>query len=343
MKVLFIPSSGTKGSGETLNAFQIFAFLKKKYPSLESKIFLHELSPFIESSPISVITAINTPTRCDDKVIPLIEQFKPNITFFLGAGSKKQIKISKCIGSINIFISFSENLRNRGLRLGRIQHIDLHIVDQYHFLLENLTFLEKIKTYVWEKAKPKYWGPIFNLPTESDIQKTLSKYNLKSSEFILVSVGSGAECDLNGENYSTLIFNSLKNAGLKYPIIQSFGKAYPNDLPKSTEKHFCMNYFEPSEFICLMKTAKLIVTNGGGSLLQAISLNKTSLTCPMVDDQFKRVKICASLNLTEQYEPTNITEQINKNLNTPASENPVENLNPSALNRLNAFIEKVLE
>ena len=341
MKVLFVPSSGTKGSGETLNAFQIYQFLKFHFENLESIIFLHEASNFIEESPIPVIKVKDTPTRCNTEILPFFQKLKPDITFFIGAGSKQQIRESKQNGAINIFISFSDNLRSRGLKFGRIQHIDLHLVDQYEFMLNKLSNFEKIKCFLWKKATPKYWGPIFNKPSKEKITATLVKYNLQINKFILVSTGSGAESDSKGLNFSESIYQALKNQNFSDQVIQSFGKAYPHIIPESSTNYSCINYLQPDEFICLMISAKIVVTNGGGSLIQAISLQKKSLSCPMVDDQFPRVEICGKLGLTTEYSPFNILEKINalKDENKEHS-SLIKIPNVDALKLLGDFINK---
>lgn len=305
MRVLFIPSSGPKGSGETLHSFNIASELAKKINNLQQKIILSQNSPFIDLSPISVETTPSTPTNHTELVNELIDQFTPNITFFIGAGNRKQHRQCQKVKSKIIYISHSQVTRTRGLRLGRIQYISHHFVDQYDFLLPKLNWLEKIKTLLFPNASPEYIGPIQKPVTINHQNKVFEKFNLENKRYLLVTTGSGAEQDSFGNFYSRTVFDALKEANIssKLKVIQIFGKAYPKPIPKSTDNFQCTPFISPDEFSYILSGSAFALVNGGGTLLESIALGIPTISIAIVGDQIPRVKICSQNKLTVECEP----------------------------------------
>ncbi|MBO1927650.1 hypothetical protein J3998_08680 [Thiomicrorhabdus sp. 6S2-11] len=305
IKVLLIPSSGEKGSGETLNAIQIINFLSERVENISFHIALHKNSPFIKNFDCDVILTEKTPTDSDEILIPETRKIKPNFSFFIGAGSSKLFRASKKTGSFNIFISYSKEMRARGLKLNRIMNIDFHLVDQYESSLPKLRLSERIKCLFFNKSKPHYLGPIFQTCSLIKKNNTLKKYNLTAGNYILVSLGSGGDKNQNNQYYNEIIHENLCKLKEKNQIkvLHIFGKAFPLKIPEGNNDHICIDFMTPNEFICLLESAKFAIINGGGTLSQAISLNTPTLSCAITPDQPDRVNAFENMGLTKSFIP----------------------------------------
>jgi hypothetical protein len=352
MKFLFIPASSPSGSGEIIHAFNIINELKKNIKKSEFMIVLSKNSAFIEKCNTPYFLTDSTPTNHTCEVNNLIEEYVPDFTFFIGAGNSKQFKESQKSGAITIYISFSREIRERGLRFGRINRIDYHLVEQFDFLLPKLSILEHLKLFIWPKAKPTYIGPITPSRNPNISEQLLSELHLKSKEYIICTTGSGRVMHGIDENFNVHIYQALSHISKKYnlKVVHFFGQSYPDEIPSNTENYICMRFIEPEGLLAILENAKFGVLNGGVALQQAISVKLPTLSFPLMPDHSHRIQVLSQKNLTISCEPNYQslisgfeqllnTPQINQNLHDFKSINGVD----AILNIVKSKIQTIKE
>lgn len=297
-KILFIPVSSKKGIGEYMRSTIIATFLVEQNPNVDIHFILNENAPYINDCKFNVHLVPNTPTKCTESVKRIIHEIKPQVVLFDASGRSEQFKYAKTLGARVAFISQHPIKRAKGLSLRRIAYIDKHWVSQPEFTMTNLTIWQQVKLKIFNKPHPEYLGTLY-MPLTEDIKiSTLQSYNVTANEYILINAGSGGH-KLNGKPAVDMFADIARYIEDTYQLktLVVYGASYPQPIPMPTSMNLPIKSLSNSEFMALLSGAKAAMLSGGGSILQAISLQIPSVAVPVAKDQPNRIEGCVNKKL----------------------------------------------
>lgn len=303
--VLFIPVSSQKGIGEYMRSTIIASHLQSTYPDLNIEFVLNENAPYVSSCAFKTHLVPQSPTRCVEQVNNIINAVKPKVVVFDASGRAQQFKFASEQGAKVVFLSQHARKRAKGLSLGKIRYTSSHLVAQPSFTMPDLTWWQKAKLWLFNKPNPTHLGCVFLPSSHEEETAVLSQYDLTSKNYILLSAGSGGhklEQDWAADGFAKVASHLADK--YKKTCLVIYGASYPNPVPESQGQVINIHAIENSAYIALLKHAQVAVLSGGGSLLQAISLQVPSVSTSVAKDQPHRIAACADLRLTLAAEPT---------------------------------------
>jgi len=302
--ILFIPVSSTKGVGEYTRSAILAETIQQQIENAEIHFILNKHAQYAHSCPFNVHLSNHSATKDTPKVKSVIKEIRPDLVIFDCAGRSHQFAYAKSLGAKVIFISQHKRKRSRGLKTTRLLNTDLHWVVQPQYVIPALSSLAKLKLKLLGKNPPKCIGPILPQIDPNITAKTLTSYQLNSSEFFLFGAGSGGH-----EKDGTLIADIFYQAAADFfrqtniPTVMVFGPNYPNALPEN-KLITCLKYIPSTEFVVLLNEARGRVVGAGDTLLQAIELQKPSVAAVVSKDQPARLSICSSQGLVIEADAT---------------------------------------
>ncbi|MEI8705826.1 glycosyltransferase family 1 protein [Pseudoalteromonas sp. B62] len=307
-RLLFIPVSSPEGIGEYMRSLLLAQSLQDElHASIDIHFILNKHAAYAKSCPFETTLLDHSATKELDYVCDVIEKFKPNVVIFDCAGRAGHMKAAKKVGAKVVFISQHTKKRAKGLKLNRINLIDVHWVVQPDYCIEPLTWAENAKLDIFPLVRPRNVGPFVAFASNEQKQQMLSRYSLELKNYFIVNAGSGGHT-LNGQNCADIYFEAAlkiaKQTGLRGVVV--FGQNYSKTIP-SSDSILCIKSLQNTEFLALMSQAKVALLSGGDTLLQAIAVHTPAVACAISKDQNARLDHCintgvvlkANLNIDE--------------------------------------------
>lgn len=290
--ILFVPVSSPSGIGEYIRSLIIAKALLTRWPKINIHFILNEEVEYISSCPYQVHTCKGSPTKDVQNVNAIVKRLSPELVIFDASGRASQFKQAKLLGAKVAFISQHNKKRNRGLKLNRLLHTDIHWVVQPDYCMKKLSFWQQRKLSLFNKKAPQNIGPVFELPPLDKQLELLDDYSLSAGEYIIVNAGSGGHI-IDGELAADIFYQAAKAIykETKANIVVVFGSNYPNEIPQDNDV-LCLGSLSNSEFVSLINQAKTCMLSAGDTLLQAISLGKVCVSAAVSPDQPARLKHC---------------------------------------------------
>ncbi|HEY0800527.1 MAG TPA: hypothetical protein VGD54_06765, partial [Steroidobacteraceae bacterium] len=114
----------------------------------------------------------------------------------------------------------------------------------------------------------------------------------KSGTYVLVVPGGGTGHPRAADATAKFLAaaNTLADAGILTVFVG------PAPLPSA--KLRCFDLLPQADLAQLMSGARLVVTNGGSTLLQAVACGRASIAVPIAQDQSQRIQRCVAAGVT---------------------------------------------
>ena len=280
--------------------------LKKRWPDITIHFILNEQVSYIKDCPHLVHTCVGSPTKDVDNVQKIINDVNPDLVIFDASGRGSQFKQAKAIGAKVAFISQHKKKRNRGLKLNRLLHTDIHWVVQPGYCINKISAWHKAKLFLLNKHAPKNVGPVFEI-SDTEYQHTLLQHlALTAQGYVVFNAGSGGH-KIKGNLASDIYFQAAKAFNRKTAIkcVIIFGSNYPQRLPEDPSSEIvCIKTIGNKDFMSLINGAKGCVVSAGDTLLQCIALHKPCVASSVSPDQPTRLKRCSNKHLVMAAEPS---------------------------------------
>lgn len=117
---LFIPVSGSAGTGESSKALQFIQALAEAAPEVRAKLLLARQSPLLAGAGELAVPLSGAPTRHSDEVIAALEALRPRVVVFDSTARVAQLQAARRLGAIVVYIGPRPTAIRRGFGLRRI-------------------------------------------------------------------------------------------------------------------------------------------------------------------------------------------------------------------------------
>jgi hypothetical protein len=283
--MLFLPVSGAFGRGEYARSLSIAQAAKLKWPEALIHFALSRQAPYAASSPFPATLLESSPTFHTAAVSELIAKFRPHIVIFDNAGRTAQLRAASAVGARIVYISARSRQRRKAFRFTWMRLIDEHWIAYPEFIAGALSRFEQFKLNWLQRPTVRYLDVILarTAPTQESIMR---RSDLKPASFVLIVPGGGTNHPRAAAANETFLAaaNTLSERGHLAVFVG------PATLANSQLRRF--ESLPQSELAELMSNARLIVTNGGSTLLQAIACGGACIAAPIAKDQPDRIQRC---------------------------------------------------
>jgi len=305
-RFLFLPVSGPHGMGEYARAVQIAQAVATRWPSAKIHFALSREAPYETDPSFSYTFLPSSPTFHTPEVIALIEQTRPNIVIFDNAGRTAQLRAAHRIGARVIYVSARARQRRKAFRFRWMSLIDEHWLAYPELLTGPLNDVETFKLGWRGRPLVRHLDVMLPAPAPRTAAAVLQRLGLTTKPYVLVVPGGGTGHP--GARDAVQVFaaaaQALAERGMNTVLVAPANGA---DLSARATLQ-TLPRLPLSELAALMRRARLVIVNGGSTLLQAIASHAPCVAVSIAKDQAKRVRQCseAGLALTATLNAVNI-------------------------------------
>jgi hypothetical protein len=295
-RILFVPVSGTYGMGEYARSLAIAAGVRLRWRDAAIHFVLSREAPYAAGVPFPSTLLASSPTFHSSAVIELIERLRPNIVIFDNAGRTAQLRTARRFGARVVFISSRARQRRKAFRASWMRMIDEHWIAYPEFIAGGLQFIERFKLKWLGGPVVRYLDVILDRSDASRRSAVLSRSGCLAGSYVLVVPGGGTGHpggDALGQFAAAARGLAARGMATVY-VGPSVGPKDDGAAPAEAANWHPLGLVPQSDLAELMRSARLIVANGGSTLLQAIACGNACIAVPIAKDQAERTRRCVA-------------------------------------------------
>ena len=296
-RLLFIPVSGPRGMGEYARAIAIATAALERWPRVEIRFALSRGAAYAAETPFQATFLPSSPTFHSREVGALIREFRPTIVLFDNAGRTSQLRAAVAGGARTVFISSRPKQRRRAFRLRWMRLLDEHWIAYPQFIAGPLGSIERLKLLLLGRPTVRFFDAVLPPPDPGLARSVLARFGVREGAYVLVVPGGGTGHP-GALGAPQVVAEAARRIALRsYPTILvgvtpqgARSAAQPESLKIAPRLPIAM----VSE---LVRGARLVISNGGDTMLQALACKRPCVAVPIAGDQAYRIKRCVRSGL----------------------------------------------
>ena len=286
--MLFVPVSGRFGMGEFARSSAIARGAQVKWPGAAIRFILSREAPYATHVNFAVDLLPSSPTFHSDAVIRIMRTWRPDVVIFDNAGRTRQLAAAKRLGARVVYISARPRQRRKAFRLRWMGLLDEHWIAYPEFIAGRLNFWERSKLRLLGRPDVRYLDVILSRHRAASTPSMMSRLGCSAGEYALVVPGGGT----GHPNASGALLEFLNAArGIAAGGTPTIFVG-PTDDAAAAANLTMAGTLPQADLADLMRSARLVVVNGGSTLLQAIASGKACIAIPIAGDQQDRIRSC---------------------------------------------------
>jgi hypothetical protein len=287
MKVLFVPVSAARGFGEYARAREIALAVQRRWPDAQLHFVLSAQAPYAAQCPFPATLLPGSATLHTPQVVALLAAFQPDIVIFDNAGRGAQLRAARARGARVVYISSRRRQRARAFRLSWMRRLSEHWIAYPRIIAGDLGWLERLKLKLAGGPLVRFVDTVLPVAPLGAVEPFP-----ELQDFVLVVPGGGtahpgarAAPDIIGAAAAALAARGLRTVLVGVP-----------EAPGDSALR-CLPLLPQAQLVALLRRARLVVSNGGDTLLQALACGCACVAVPIAHDQAPRIARCRELQL----------------------------------------------
>jgi len=291
-----VPVSGAYGMGEFARSFAIARAAQQRWPAAAIHFILSSAAPYAAGLPFPTTLLPSSATFHSAAVIELIEAWRPHVVVFDNAGRTVQLRAAQRAGARVVFISSRPRQRGKAFRLRWMQLLDEHWIAYPQFIAGSLSALEQLKLKLLRRPAVRYLDVILSHAAPARHAAILAQAGCDAQRYVLVVPGGGTGHP--GADGAVEQFLAAAHRLAARDIMTVFvgpAGSSPGEVAADAARVAPLRFvgsMPQSDLGVLMRHARLIVANGGSTLLQAIACGAACVAVPIARDQLARIRYC---------------------------------------------------
>lgn len=288
--------------GEYARSLAIARAAQRRWPRAEIHFILSREASYAASVPFAATLLDSSPTFHSAAVARSIKEFKPTIVVFDNAGRTGQLRAARRQGARIVYISARSRQRRKAFRWRWMRILDEHWIAYPQLIAGELGWWEQFKLKSLGRPTVRYLDVIFSRTTPEEDSMT-ARVGLKPGAYVLVVPGGGTGHP--GANDAAGQFLSAANSLAQTETVVFVGPSRTADAGVATRPEAsnssmpsarlrCFNLLPQPDLADLMSHARLVLTNGGSTLMQAIACGRACIASPIAQDQLQRIQHCVA-------------------------------------------------
>lgn len=278
--------------GEYARALAIALAVKQRRPECDIHFALSRQAPYAADTPFPKTLLPSSPTFHTPEVARLIRDFRPSLVFFDNAGRTAQLRAAVRAGARVVFVSSRPRQRRKAFRLRWMRMIDEHWIAYPEFIAAAPGPLERLKLRYLTRPRLRYLDTV--LPPEDPLSAAalMRQYDLRADAYVLVVPGGGSDHP-GAERAPQIVAEAARRiaargiatilVGVSSAVVDAGLRLAPR-MPMAS-------------LAALIRGARLVVSNGGDTLLQAIACARPCVAVAIAADQPHRIDKCVQAGL----------------------------------------------
>ena len=303
-RILFVPVSGTYGMGEYARSMAIAHAASRRWQDAAIHFVLSREAPYAADAPFPATLLASSPTFHSKAVIELLERWRPGVVVFDNAGRTAQLRAARRLGARVVYISARPRQRRKAFRWQWMRLIDEHWIAYPEFSAGSLRFFERLKLKLVGRPVVRYLDVILPRADLGRRRAILSRAGCGAGTFVLLVPGGGTGHPGADDAVGRFTAAARTLAARGVPTVYVGPTSAGADRCTSGGSAATGEAGEPNwhplgplpqaDLAELMRSARLIVANGGSTLLQAIACGGACIAVPIARDQIERTRRCVA-------------------------------------------------
>jgi hypothetical protein len=293
--LLFVPVSGPRGMGEYARCLALATALTARAPQLKVHFALSRAAPYAAAVPFPVTLLPSSPTFHPLEVAALLRELRPRVVVFDNAGRTRQLRAARAAGAHVVFVSSRRRQRAKGFRLRWMPLLEEHWIAYPRFIAGALSPLERLKLKLLGRPRIRFLDALLPPSDPARLAASLAHFGLVSHEYVLIVPGGGTGHPGAADAPAIVAAAASAIAARGYPVLL-VGPAAPHGLADPAPLRRAPR-LPPEQLTGLMHAARLVVCNGGDTLLQVLACGRPCVAVPIAHDQAHRIERCVRAEL----------------------------------------------
>lgn len=289
-RILFVPVTSPRGSGEYARALSIATAVTRRFAGAVCHFALSEEAPYAQECPFPATWLPSSPTFHTPLVRALIAQFQPSVVIFDNAGRTAQLRAARQAGARVIFVSSRKRQRRRAYRLRWLRLVDEHWIAYPEFMAGAPTFSERAKAAIMGRPVARYLDCLIP-DAEALASGGASSGDSIPQDHVLVLTGGVADSRDFAAAPHVMAQAAARLAAERVPVVLVGAPA--EFLPsRKIENLTILPRLTVTEMAARIRAARLVICNGGDTLIQVLALGRACVAIAMAPDQVIRLHRC---------------------------------------------------
>jgi hypothetical protein len=278
--------------GEYARCLALATALAQRLPALEMRFALSREAPYAAATPFATTLLPASATFHPREVAALIGEYRPGVVVFDNAGRTAQLRAAHQAGARIVYVSSRRRQRRRAFRLRWMQLIDEHWIAYPRFIAGAPAPLERLKLRLLGRPRIRFIDTLLPPPDPARAAQCLERFSLTAGEYVLIVPGGGS-AHPGAEHAPAIVAAAARAIARQTPALLVGADATAGEpaalrlAPRLPLPELCE----------LMRAARLVVTNGGDTLLQALACARPCVAVPIARDQAHRIDCCVRAGL----------------------------------------------
>jgi hypothetical protein len=286
--------------GEYARCLTIATALARRVPGLEMHFALSRAAPYAADTPFPTTLLPSSATFHPREVRALIRELSPRVVLFDNAGRTLQLRAARAAGARIVYVSSRRRQRRKGFRLQWMRLIDEHWIAYPRFIAGALNPLERLKLRALKRPAIRFIDTLLPAADLGRSDECLARFALQAGSYVLIVPGGGS-AHPGAQNAPAIVAaaaHTIARGGVPTLLVGSGVAA--GDEPQALLR--VAPRLPPAELIELIRTARLVVCNGGDTLLQVLACERPCVAVPIAHDQGHRIDCCVRAGLAVRAE-----------------------------------------
>ena len=297
-RLLFVPVSGPRGMGEYARALTIAHGAARRWPQAGMHFVVSREAPYATELPFPATLLPSSPTFHTQRVVELIGSWRPSVVIFDNAGRSAQVRAARQNGARIVFVSSRTRQRRRAFRLAWMRCLDEHWIAYPAILAGAPTRIERWKLRWLGRPTLRYLAALLPAADPDLAQTVRERFGVRDRDYVLVAPGGGSGHP--GAEHAPETFHAaarrIAASGVRTLLVGAAGDM--DASPSGDAGSLCITPRLPVAALAeLLRGARLVVCNGGSTLLQALACGRPCVAAAVAHDQRQRLALCAEAGL----------------------------------------------
>jgi hypothetical protein len=314
-RLLLVPVSGPRGMGEFARSLAVANAVRARWPQVEVRFMLDRAAPYAaaQGHPVRLLPA--SATRCTREVLEELASFQPGLVYFDNSGRTRQLQAARAAGAALIYVSSRGRQRRKAFRLRWMRALDEHWISYPAALTGELTAFERLKLAWLGRPVVRFLDAVVPA-ADSAALDALDAPLPRAPDVVIVPGGGSQYPDAPITPAHFLGWGrELAAGGAQVVLVAGPSLELPAVAPDGLH---CVRGLPGPALMALLARARLVLVNGGDTLVQALALRRPCVAVPIAGDQAARIGRAAAHGFILAPSPAGVVACCRELLGAPA-------------------------
>lgn len=266
---------------------------KQRWPAARIRFIINRDAPYAGNVPFETHLINRSPTLAGEAVNKILSSDPPDLAVFDNAGRMAHLRHARELGTKIVYISSRPKQRWRAFRPRALRLLDQHWIGFPEFIDGGLRPWERIKLRLVGDVDVVFLQTVFPESGAIERARLRQRLGISNDNYVLFVPGGGGKKRGSGPQAPRVFVEVADQVSASTGVmcLVVSGPYYRGTVPGNPRIKLVPTV-SSAEMIGLIHDARLLVINGGTTLVHGLAHGKVCVTVPLAHDQRRRIKRC---------------------------------------------------